>query len=281
MDPEVLRAEWETWRAERVARLTGDRGWLSVVALHWLEPGENRVEGLPGSFTLREGRVELAAAPRDGYAMGGAPVERRVLASDASPAPDLISLGQGRSLMVLERGARLALRVWDADAPARRDFPGIETFPFDPAWRVLARWEAWPARRPVEVGDVTGAVAMRLVPGRALFTVGGRELSLEPTADGDRLAFVFRDATAGVETYGSGRFLSADGPRGGRVVLDFNRAFTPPCAFTPFATCPLPRPENVLPVRVTAGERYAAVTSPPSGRRGSPSRAPARPAGCG
>jgi uncharacterized protein (DUF1684 family) len=146
--------------------------------------------------------------------------------------------------------------VWDADAPARREFRAIETFPFDPAWRLEARWEAYPEPRPVEVVDVTGTVATRLVPGRALFTVGAQELSLEPTADGERLAFVFRDATAGVETYGSGRFLSAGAPRDGRLLLDFNRAFNPPCAFTPFATCPLPRPENVLPVRVTAGERY-------------------------
>jgi len=253
--PGASQAEWEAWKAARGARLAGERGWLSVVALHWLSPGENRFPGLPGTFTLRDGRVELVAAPGDGYVLEGAPVGRRVLASDASGKPDLLDLLPGRSVQAIERGGRLALRVWDAAAPARREFRGVETFPFDPAWRIEARWEAWPAPRPVEVVDVTGTVATRLVPGRALFTVGEDRLSLEPTADGDLLAFVFRDATAGVETYGSGRFLSANGPRAGRVVLDFNRAFNPPCAFTPFATCPLPRPENVLPVRVTAGER--------------------------
>jgi uncharacterized protein (DUF1684 family) len=107
------------------------------------------------------------------------------------------------------------------------------------------------------VQDVVGTDSWKDVPGRAAFAIGGSDLALEPTADGDRLAFVFRDATAGRETYGSGRFLSAAGPRDGRVVLDFNRAFNPPCAFTPFATCPLPRPENVLPLRVTAGERHS------------------------
>jgi uncharacterized protein (DUF1684 family) len=104
--------------------------------------------------------------------------------------------------------------------------------------------------------DVVGTETPRSVPGRAVFSVGGRELSLEPIRDGDRLAFVFRDATAGSETYGAGRFLSADAPEGGRVTLDFNRAYNPPCAFTPFATCPLPHPEIVLPVPVTAGERF-------------------------
>ncbi len=257
MEPEPLRAQWEDWKAGRLARLTAERGWLSVTGLHWLAPGQNRVPDLPGTFTLRGGRVELQAGPGDGYAIGGERVERRLLASDVSGAPDLLTLGADRWVAVLARGDRLALRVWDASSPRRRSFGGIDTFPFDPAWRVEARWEAWPVPRAVEVEDVTGAVATRLVPGRALFTVGGRELSLQPTADGDRLAFVFRDGTAGVETYGSGRFLSADGPRDGALVLDFNRAFNPPCAFTPFATCPLPRPENVLPVRVTAGERFA------------------------
>lgn len=257
MDPGTLRAQWEAWKAERLARLTAERGWLSVTGLHWLSPGSNRVPGLPGTFTLRDGRVELQAAPGDGYAVGGERVERRLLASDAAGSPDLLALGTDRWVAVLARGDRFALRTWDASSPLRRSFRGIDTFPFDPAWRIRARWEAWPAPRAVEVEDVTGAVATRLVPGCARFAWGGRELSLEPTADGDRLAFVFRDATAGVETYGSGRFLSADGPVEGAVILDFNRAFNPPCAFTPFATCPLPRPENVLPVRVAAGERFA------------------------
>src|SRR5512137_2795643 len=250
------RAAWEAWKAERLARLRAERGWLSVTGLHWLEPGVNQVAGIPGIFTLRGGQVELRATPADGYGIEGTRVERRALASDAAPVPDVLSLGARRWVQVIERGGRHAPRVWDADAPARREFRAIETFPFAPAWRVEARWEAYPEPRPVEVVDVTGTVATRLVPGRALFTAGGQELSLEPTADGERLAFVFRDATAGLETYGSGRFLSAGAPRDGRLLLDFNRAFNPPCAFTPFATCPLPRPENVLPVRVTAGERY-------------------------
>jgi hypothetical protein len=250
------RIAWEAWRAERLARLRAERGWLSVTGLHWLEPGKNRVAGLPGLFEVRDGRVALVARREDGWTIGGAPVERRALTSDAGPVPDLLALGEGRWVQVLSRGGRLALRTWDAAAPARRDFSGVETFPWDPAWRVEAAWEPLDPPRTVLVQDVTGMEAERRVPGRARFALGGQVLSLEPTADGERLAFVFRDATAGVETYGAGRFLSADAPAGGRVVLDFTRAFNPPCAFTPFATCPLPRPENVLPVRVTAGERY-------------------------
>lgn len=256
MDAGATRAEWEDWKAARLARLRAERGWLSGTGLHWLEPGETRIPGLPGTFTLRDGRVELAAAREDGYALPGGSVERRVLASDAEAIPDLLSLGSGRFLQLLVRGDRRALRTWDAAAPARRDFPGIETFPFDPAWIVEARWEPFHPPRRVVVQDVVGIDSEKEVPGRAVFAKGGQELALEPTTDGAGLAFVFRDATAGEETYGSGRFLSAAAPRDGKVILDFNRAFNPPCAFTPFATCPLPRPENVLPVPVTAGERF-------------------------
>jgi uncharacterized protein (DUF1684 family) len=255
-DPQ--RADWEAWKATRVARLTAPRGWLSVVGLAWLEPGENRIRDLPGVFVLKAGRVELVASPADGYAIEGKPVERRTLASDAAATPDLLTLGTSRFVQVLDRGQRRALRIWDADAPRRREFAGIETFPFDPAWRFVARWEAYPEPRRVTVVNVLGAEEEERAPGRAWFTIGGKELSLEPTLDDGKLFFVFRDATAGKETYGASRFLLADPPEGGHVVLDFNRAYTPPCGFTPFATCPLPRRENVLPVRVTAGERFTA-----------------------
>jgi uncharacterized protein (DUF1684 family) len=248
--------EWEAWRAERLARLSAERGWLAVVDLRFLEPGPNRVPGLPGTFTLRDGRVELEAAAGDGWTNGGRPVIRRELVSDADPAPDVLALGAGRAVQVLARGDRRALRVWDADAPARRAFGGVPTFPPDPAWRIEARWEPYDPPRTAVVVNVLGDEATARVPGRATFEVGERTVSLEPTANpGGGLFFVFRDATSGKETYGAGRFLSAEAPQDGKVVLDFNRAVSPPCAFTAFATCPLPRPENVLPVRIPAGER--------------------------
>ena len=248
--------EWEAWRAERLARLSAERGWLAVVDLRFLAPGPNRVPGLPGTFTLREGRVELEAAAGDGWTLRGEPVTRRVLATDAEPSPDLLALGGRRWVQVLARGGRRALRVWDADAPARSAFRGVATFAPDPAWRLEARWEPYDPPREVVGTNVLGDELRQLVPGRACFDVGGRPLALEPTGDGARLFFVFRDATAGVETYGAGRFLDADAPRDGKVILDFNRAVNPPCAFTDFAVCPVPRPENVLPVRIPAGERY-------------------------
>ncbi len=247
--------DWKAWHARRIERLRAPDGWLALAGLHWLAPGENRVPGLPGAFVVEGGKVRLAAAASDGYALRGAPVTSVTLASDAADAPDRLAVGS-RAVAIIDRGGKLAVRVWDAERPARKAFAGVDAFPPDPRWRIEARWEPYAAPRRVEVPSVVGIPQVESVPGRATFELAGRSLSLEPTLEPDgSLFFVFRDATAASETYGAGRFLSADAPRDGRVVLDFNRATNPPCAFTPFATCPLPRRENVLPVRVEAGER--------------------------
>jgi uncharacterized protein (DUF1684 family) len=238
-----------------MARLAEPRGWLALVGLHWLSEGENRIPGLPGAFVLAGGRVTLRAAPTDGWTLSGEPAAERSLATDATPKPDVLAVGS-RTAMVIVRGDKLALRVWDADSPARKAFRGVEAFPADPRWRIEARWEAYPAPKEVEVPSVVGIPSREKAPGRAHFEIGGKALALQPTVEEDgSLFFVFKDATSRTDTYGAGRFLSAAAPRDGKVVLDFNRAVNPPCAFTPYATCPLPLPENVLPVRIEAGER--------------------------
>lgn len=253
-DDAAFAAEWKAWHERREARLREPEGWLALAGLHWLSPGENRVDGLPGVFTVSGGEVALAAAAADGYALSGAPVTARVLAPDDAERPDRLHLG-ARTVQVLRRGDALALRVWDPGSRARVAFAGIPCFPPAPRWRLTARWEAYPTPREVVVPAVAGPAQRAVAPGRAHFTVGGREYALEPTLEGGALFFVFKDATAPAETYGAGRFLSADLPRAGQVVLDFNRAVNPPCAFTPYATCPLPEPYNVLPVRIEAGEK--------------------------
>jgi uncharacterized protein len=252
--PAALEAEWRDWHSKRLSGLQKPQGWLALTGLHWLKEGENRIAGLPGLFTLAGGQVTLTAAPGDGWTLGGAPVTSRVLASDRDGRPDRVAVGS-RTAQVIDRGGRLALRVWDAERPERRSFAGIDTFPFDQRLRVVARWEAYPSPREVEVPSVVGIPTRQVAPGRAWFTVDGQEHALEPTLDGDELFFVFKDRTAPRETYGAGRFLVAAPPKDGQVVLDFNRAYNPPCAFTPYATCPLPLPQNVLPIRIEAGEK--------------------------
>lgn len=253
-DPAFV-AEWTRWHAEREARLREPDGWLALVGLHWLAEGENRIPGLPGRFHLAGGRVTLAASAADGWTLDGRPITGdRPLASDEADVPDVVSQGT-RAATVIERGDRVALRVWDAASPDRTAFRGVETFPPHERWRVVARWEPYPEPRTIEVPSAVGIPQIEEAPGRARFELEGRTFTLEPTSSGGGLFFIFRDATAPAETYGAGRYLSAAAPVDGKVLLDFNRAVNPPCAFTPYATCPMVRPENVLPVRIEAGEK--------------------------
>jgi len=160
---------------------------------------------------------------------------------------------------VISRGDRLGVRVKDPEGPARTGFTGLEHFPVDPRFRVRARLEAYPEPREVEIPTAVGTEETMLAPGRLHFELGGRQLSLAPfveSAEDDRYFIVFSDATSGETTYGAGRFLSADAARDGATTLDFNRAYSPPCAFTPHATCPLPPSGNRLQVAVTAGEMH-------------------------
>jgi uncharacterized protein (DUF1684 family) len=157
---------------------------------------------------------------------------------------------------VIKRGERVRLRITDSESPARRGFAGLRWFPVDEAYRVRGRF--LPASRPrtIPIPNVLGQVEPMPSPGEVVFTLGGREHHLVPVRErGEtQLFFIFHDETAGRETYPSGRFLYADPPQDGTVVLDFNRAYSPPCAFTNFATCPLPPPQNRLPLRIEAGE---------------------------
>jgi uncharacterized protein (DUF1684 family) len=278
-DPAYLEAH-ERWRAARVAELTGESGWLTVVGLYWLEPGVNTFGSAPanrivllgaavppvaGRFDLGgDGAVTIRTGPESGVTVGGETVTERVLRPDRSGRPDIVELGSLR-LHVIERSGRFAIRVKDLDSPARRHFEGIPSFPPDLAYRAEGTYEPYATPREVLVPSTQGPAQTMLAGGVIRFRIAGRELALEPfvsAPDNPTFFIVFRDATAGVETYGAGRFLAATAPAAGsaNVVLDFNRATNPPCAFTPHATCPLPPPGNVLPVRIEAGEKLPRAT---------------------
>jgi hypothetical protein len=274
-DPAYL-AEVEAWRADRLARLTADDGWLTLTGLFWLEPGDNPLgsaadnavvlpdPGLPavaGRLVLAaDGSVTAIAEPGAGLLINGEPIGERVLATDASGAPDVVTAGRVR-FFIIDREGRLAARVKDPDAPARRAFTGIEHFPVDPTARVTARLEPYDEPRRVAIPTVLGEDTSMLAPGRLRFELHGRELTLEPyreSPDDTSLFLIFRDTTSGDSTYGAGRFLYAEAPGpDGTTTLDFNLAYNPPCAFTPFATCPLPPPQNWLPVPIEAGEKFS------------------------
>ncbi len=279
-------SEVEAWRDQRVSSLTSEDGWLSLVGLYWLEPGENSFGSRPdnslvfpekapaqaGSFRLADGKVTVEPAPGAGLALADAPdqpLAGKVLTSDAQGEPTVLTLGSLR-FYVIERGDRVGVRVKDTESPARAAFSGLDYFPIDPAWKVEARLERSPGAT-VPVPNVLGQVEDAPSPGTLVFELpggAGRRFSLHPIQEGDsdELFIVFGDPTNGRLTYGGGRFLYADPPGpDGRVVLDFNRAYNPPCAFTPFATCPLPPPGNKLPLAVTAGEKKYAHEVPHSG----------------
>ena len=159
------------------------------------------------------------------------------------------------TLFVIERGGRHAIRLRDRNSQFRREFTGLHYFPISEPYRVTAKWVAEPRKIPIL--NVIGQTEPMDSPGYSVFTLGGHEYKLYPVLeepDAKELFYIFRDLTSAKETYGAGRFLYSEMPKDGRVVLDFNKAYNPPCAFTPYATCPLPPKENRLPVRIEAGE---------------------------
>ena len=258
-------AEVETWRAGRYAHLRQDHSWLTLAGLGWLKPGINRLGSaedadvvLPGG-PAEAGTVTLTddGPIADGLFMhGGQPVSNLRLDTDANGAPTLLELGP-LHLCVIERGGRLAIRTWDTESSKRREFAGVDHWPVDPDWRLVARYEPTPGAL-LSVPDVLGFVEDEPSPATVAFEVAGETHRLQGLEGGPNgeLWLVFGDATNGRETYGGGRFLYTGVPQAdGTVVVDFNRAYNPPCVFSPYATCPLPWEANRLPIRIEAGER--------------------------
>jgi uncharacterized protein len=263
-----------TWQKTRSERLQTDDSWLTLVGLHWLREGENGVGSDPGrnnvilpekapasagTLVMRNDSVMLQpTVPMtiDGSAVS-APVAMRDDTHDDGPT--IVQMGPIR-FNVIKRGERYAVRVKDAEAETRVNFAGLEYYPIDPAWRIEARLDPYDPPKKVPITDVTGMTAENIAPGALVFSVAGEEYRLDPILEGDRLFIIFRDETSRDTTYPAGRYLYSDLPGpDGRVIVDFNRAYNPPCAFTDFATCPLPPPQNRLSLRVEAGEKKYAL----------------------
>lgn len=262
--------EVEAFRAERLAGLKSPDGWLSLVGLFWLEEGENRIGSDPegkvifpsgkaparAGVLVRQGnKVSLKAATGAGITVEGQPVIEVELASGKDAKPVIADLGS-LSFFVIHRGDRVGVRVRDRESPALASFKDIENFPLNPALRVEARFEPYDPPKPIAIANIIGIVEDQLSPGAVVFEHGGKTWRLDALegADGE-LFLLFADGTSGEETYGAGRFLDTKKPVNGKVVVDFNLAYNPPCVFTPYATCPLPPRQNRLAMRVEAGEK--------------------------
>jgi len=246
------QAEIAAWKKAREASLRGN--WLQVAGLFWLREGPNRFGKdasndivLPdgparaGAFELRNGAVTVTV---DGAT--------RAVKPDSA---DVVTVGR-LSLLAIERGGKFGIRLKDPGSQYLRNFHGLEYFPLNQQYRLTARFV--PEPRKIPILNVLGQTEQSECPGYAVFRLNGQELRLYPILEepgAQKLFFIFRDQTAGKETYGAGRFLYSGLPKDGKVVLDFNQAYNPPCAFTDYATCPLPPEENRLPVRIEAGEK--------------------------
>lgn len=269
--PSVYKSEIEKYRKARIEELTAPNGWLAVRGLFWLHEGDNtagsdpaseiklpsRVAKRLGVFTLKGGQVTFTADPSATVAAEGKPVTSYTF---PRPGEKFAIVSDGVTLFMLRRADRVGLRMLDPESRQRKTFPGLKYFPLDPAYRLKAKFVPYQKLKEVRVPNVLGQLVPMESPGYVEFTLRGRAYRLEPvyeTSAHEDLFFIFKDTTSRTTTYEAGRFLHTPLPKGDIVDLDFNRAYNPPCAFTEFATCPLPVKENQLPVAIKAGElRY-------------------------
>lgn len=261
----------ETWRAQRLERLQAPNGWLSLVGLHWIEPGTHTVgkaadrdivlatgpEHL-GTLVFAQGKVTFVPLPDAGVTIDGVVAAAPIaLVPDSAGTPTLVAFDAGQAnFQLIERNQRFALRVRDARAPTRTGFSGIEHYPVDASWTLQATFEPHPEGKTIPIVNVLGMTEPMKNPGAVVFEKDGKTHRLEAVDEGDGQYFlIFADRTNKKETYGAGRFLYAAPAVDGKTALDFNRAYNPPCAFNAYSTCPLPPPENRLDLAVTAGEK--------------------------
>jgi len=278
VDPSVHRAEIQKWQSDRLASLTKEDGWLTLVGLFWLSKGDNSIgsdpgnaillpkgkaPGVAGSISQPKGQVLLRARPGADFTVDGRPVTSTYLLDDtADNGPTILKLGS-LLINIVKRGDKVGVRVKDTESETRREFKGLEYYPIDPKWRIEARLEPYTPAKAIPITNVLGMTDDELSPGALVFEVDGKTYRIDPILEkGETDLFVMiADETTGKETYGAGRYLYVSPPdANGKVVIDFNKAYSPPCAFTNFATCPLPPRQNHLPFRVDAGEKKYAGT---------------------
>ncbi len=261
--------ETEKWRTAHEAELKSEEGWLTVVGLFWLKAGRNTIgsgdafdvqltesfkSGEFGDIELKGDTARLTIADGVNATVDSKPAKTADLSFDEKAKPKIVNFGS-QSFFLIKRGEKFAIRVRDTNSRSRREFTRLNWYPIDPRARVVAKFEKYATPKEVLIANVLGGSFKATSPGLLRFKLSGREFTLEPVDEEGHLFIIFRDLTSRTETYGSGRFLYADAAVDGTVVLDFNRAENPPCAFTAFATCPLPPQQNRLNIAIRAGEK--------------------------
>lgn len=257
------------WREARHARLSSDNGWLTLVGLEWLKQGENRVGSSPastvripggpeewGTLYLDGDTLKFVPSEGSGVLVDGERAGEAVLVADNQGEPTVVSHGDLSFYAIFRES--YALRVKDRKAGTLQEFGGVKNYEFQPDWRFEGRFIPAKAGQTIEIGNVLGQLSPSSVYGYVEFERAGKTYRLLGLGDenSDSVWFLFADRTSGKETYGAGRFLYSDGmPNDGVLVIDFNKAYNPPCVFNEYSTCPLPPQENRLDLAVTAGEK--------------------------
>jgi len=271
MDEAVYRQQIADWHRQRIAELTRPDGWLTLVGLNWLQDGANafgsdsgnavvfppKAPPFMGMFYLKNGHVTVKIRPEVTVYHQGQRVDSLALQPDVTGAPTVLSHGT-LHWYIIKRGERYAARIKDSESPLRIRFKGIERFPVNLRWRIPARFDPYDPPKTIAVPTVLGTTVSQPCPGRLVFEWEGHTYTLDVIQENpaDPFFILFGDRTNSQETYGGGRFLDVDPPdHSGFTILDFNKAYNPPCAFTPYATCPLPPAQNHLPFAVRAGEK--------------------------
>jgi uncharacterized protein (DUF1684 family) len=257
-------------RREREERFKNtERGWLGLAGLYWLRDGENRVGSDPdndivlppvapgciGIIQYNNGTATFRAARGVPIYCNGRQVMLKTLVADIYKDADFLQFGD-LTMVLLERADRHLIRVWDKNSQLRKDFTGFKQYPVNPEYRVEAKYSAYDTPKLVSIQDVIEIYHEVPIQGYVTFKLQGQKHRLEAMVDEDEyMRLDFRDETNGDTTYIGGRFLIAEMPKDGKLIVDFNQAYNPPCAYTDYATCPLPPPENRLPIRIEAGEK--------------------------
>lgn len=271
MNSDEYRQQIEAWRQKLDDSLRAEDSWLALAGLYWLDEGRNSIGtdpsgGIvlpPGSGTTHLGDIllvgdqaSLLIRGETALTVDGEQVQEVVLKPDVSGSPSEIRLGE-LTMMLLKRGERYAIRLWDNGRSERKDFQGRRWYPIEESYRLMARFSRYEPVKRISFPNELGEIEENDVLGYVRFVLHGQECRLDVMeTGGGGLFIIFKDETSGKETYPPGRYLVTRPPEDGEVVVDFNRAYNPPCAFTPYATCTLPPPQNHLSLEVKSGERY-------------------------
>lgn len=268
--PEYLN-EIKKWDQHRIERLKADDGWLNLVGRTWLHRGENKfgsaknndvviesnkVPDYMGTFIFHDSTVTMKVNDGVEILLNGKPVKEMLMIGDTKKDMTVFQYGSIKWNLIV-RDTLYGIRFRDLESQDVKNFNGIKRFPVNEDWRITADFEVYNPPKKIEVPNVLGQIDEELSPGAVVFTKDNQSYKLDAIDAGDRFWLIFADGTSGEETYGGGRFLYTDSKTDstGKVIVDFNKAYNPPCVLTKYATCPLPPKQNYIKLKVTAGEK--------------------------